>query len=101
MEELARIHKDSSTQIIMDFEKAITALNSDTKVIFKKVSLNRFYKLTLKFGNVEENLVKTKDELSFMMKEQQHVLSQKNDQFEKTIYEICRKLNISNPFLAY
>jgi len=37
LEELAQIHKDSSTQIILDFEKAITSLNSDTKVIFKKV----------------------------------------------------------------
>ena len=38
LEELAQINKDSSTQIILDFEKAITSLNNDTKVIFKKVS---------------------------------------------------------------
>jgi len=89
LEELAQINKDSSTQIILDFEKAITSLNSDTKVIFKK------------FGSIEEHQIKSKDELGLMMTEQNHILIRKNELLERAIQEICRKLNIPNPLLSY
>jgi len=66
LQDLAKIHKDSSNQIILDFEKAITSCNNEAKILFKKI-------------NVSENaLSKYREEFSSMLTEHEHVVSKKN-----------------------
>lgn len=87
VQELAKIHKESSTQIIVDFEKAITSINNDNKVLYKK------------FGVMESSLGKTRDELGSMISDHEHTVSRRNDTLNRAIFEMCRKLNISNPLI--
>jgi len=89
VQELAKIHKESSTQIIVDFEKAITSINNDNKILYKK------------FGVIEGSLGKTREELGTMIADHEHTVSRKNENFNRAIFDICRQLNISNPLLSY
>jgi len=36
-----------------------------------------------------------------MLTEHEHVVSKKNEQFNKAIFDMCRQLNIPNPLMAY
>jgi len=85
VQELAKIHKESSTQIIVDFEKAITSINNDNKVLYKK------------FAILEGSISKTREELGTMIADHEHVLGKKNENLNQAIYDICRKMNIPNP----
>jgi len=88
-QELAKIHKDSSNQIILDFEKAITSCNNETKILFKKINY------------LETAVQKNREELGSMLSEHEHVVSRKNEHINKAIFDMCRQLNISNPLIAY
>jgi len=87
VQELAKIHKESSTQIIVDFEKAITSINNDNKVLYKK------------FAVMEGSLGNTREELGSMINDHEHTVSRKNETLNRAIFEMCRKLNISNPLI--
>jgi len=50
---------------------------------------------------LENALSKYREEFSSMLTEHEHVVSKKNEQFNKAIFDMCRQLNIPNPLMAY
>lgn len=87
LDRLATIGKDSSNQIILDFERALDGVNGDTKILYKKIAA------------LEASIQRTKEDIVGQMNDGERRQARRDDKVNQAIYDICRQARISNPLL--
>jgi len=87
LDRLAQIGKDSSNQIIVDFERALDGINSDSKILYKKIA------------SLEGQVQRTKDDFVASLADNDRRAARRDDKVNQAIYDICRQARLSNPLL--
>jgi chromosome segregation ATPase len=88
LENLNQIHRETSNQIITDFERALDAIGGDARLLHKKVN------------TLEGSLSRHRDDISNLLSDQERRFNRRNEQINQAINDICRQTKIAYPLIS-
>lgn len=88
LETVNNIHRETSNQIINDFERALDAIGGDARLLHKKVN------------TLEGSLSRHRDDISNLLTDQEKRFNRRNEQINQAINDICRQTKIAYPLIS-